>query len=104
VYVTDCVLIEMNKWNGDESKRLDEKEIFEDYKYPYKLLTVKELNSKILNEKEPFYYLAYVKVSPLKCINIIDSQTGEIIYSDKSTSYNFKPSDMKDIGKIIGSK
>lgn len=45
----------------DESKRHDEKDIFEEYKSKYKLISTSELNKKIMSETTPFYYLSYIK-------------------------------------------
>lgn len=104
LYAPDYILISVNKFNGDDSKKNDEKEIFESYKYPYKLVTEKELNDKILNDKEPFYYISYVQGDGMpQTINIVDSQTGEIIYFEKVRG-KFNSDDMKNIVKTIEKK
>lgn len=101
LYVPDFALIKFNKFNGDESKRLDEKEIFEDYKYKYELITTQQLNDKILSG-EQFYYMIYIKSSTDKYINVIDSQTGDVIYADYSpASYNISEKDLKKLNDAI---
>lgn len=98
LYVPEYVLIKFNKFTGDETKKHDEKDIFEDYKLKYKLISTDELNQKILTDKTPFYYLIYIKSSTDKYISVINSATGEIIYSTYSpVSYNIKSGDLKDL-------
>jgi hypothetical protein len=105
LFVPDYVLIKFNKMTGDESSRQDEKNIMSDYKYKYEILTTEALNKKIMTEKDPFYYLVYVKSSTDKFVSIFNSQTGEMIYSSYSPmSYNFGSKDMKDISSKIGPK
>ncbi len=98
LFVPDYTLYKFNKFNGDESKRHDEKELFSDYKYNYKLLTTDELNQNILKGDGAFYYLIYIKSSTDKFLSVINSNTGEIIYSKYSpVSYNIKSGDLKDL-------
>ncbi len=102
LFVPDYVLINFNKFTGNESKRHKEKEIFEDYDFKYTLLNTDALNDKILNEKQPFYYLVYIKSSTDKYLTIFNSETGEIIYTSYVTvSYNIKSKDLKEISKKI---
>ncbi len=102
LYVPDYVLIKLNPLNGNESNKNSEKDIFEDYKLKYKLITNEELNKKILTETKPFYYVEYVRSSNHKYINIINSSTGEIVYLIHEMGvYNFKSKDLKEIQKKI---
>lgn len=102
LYVPDYVLTKFNKFTGDETKKHDEKDIFEDYSLNHKLLTINELSDKILNEKEAFYYLVYIKSSTDKFVSVINSATGEMIYSVYTpASYNIKSDDLKDLQKKI---
>lgn len=102
LYVPDYVLNKFNAFNGDESKKYDEKELFEDYKSSYQVITTKELNDKILNDKVGFYYLQYIKSSTDKYVSVINSLTGEVIYSVYTpVSYNIKTEDLKDLYKKI---
>jgi hypothetical protein len=101
LYVPDYVLIKYNAFNGSESRR-EEKDVFEDYEYPYKLISIKELNDKIINDKEPFYYLNYVRNSAQKYVAIVDSETGQVIYMDWSPAgYNLKRGDLRDLAHVI---
>lgn len=102
LYVPNYVLIKHVKMTGDESKKHDEKEIFEDYKLKYKLLSTDELSDKILTETTPFYYMVYVKSNTEKYVSIINSVTGEMIYSRYTPmSHNIKSDDLKDLYKAI---
>jgi hypothetical protein len=104
LFIPDYVLIKENKFTGDESGKYEEKEMCEDYKYKYKMLSAKELSDKIMKETTPFYYLIYVKSSTDKFVNVINSQTGEVIYADYvPVSYNFKSGDLKSLYKKINS-
>lgn len=98
LYVPEYVLTKFNKYTGDETKKHDEKDIFEDYKLKYKILPTDELNQKIIADKTSFYYLIYIKSSTDKYVSVVNSLTGELIYSAYSPlSYNIKSSDLKDI-------
>jgi hypothetical protein len=67
-----------------------------------KQVSVKELNEKILTEKEPIYYLLYIKSSTDKYVTIINSITGEMLYTHYTpVSYNFKSDDIEDVQKAI---
>lgn len=102
LYVPEYVLLKFNKFNGDETKKHTEKDIFKDYKLPYKLLSIEELNKKILEDEKRFYYLIYIKSSTDKFISVINSQTGELVYSAYTgVSYNIKSDDLKDLHKKV---
>jgi hypothetical protein len=85
-------------------KKVDIKDVFEDYKYSYKSISDKELGEKILTDSEVFYYILFVRNSTSKLIAVVNSRTGEIIYQryDKSMSIqNLKSGDLKDLYKTI---
>jgi hypothetical protein len=85
-------------------KTVDVKDVFEDYKYNYKLLSDKELSEKILADGEVFYYILFVRNSTNKLIAVVNSATGEIIYSRYTVSMtisNLKSGDLKDLYKAI---
>ncbi|MGZ5135684.1 MAG: hypothetical protein ACXWCG_11055, partial [Flavitalea sp.] len=58
-------------------------------KFKYKIIPVKELDSKILNCNKPFYYLNFVRHGEYKSINIINAQNGSFVFS------NFNPVGLK---------
>lgn len=102
LYVPDYVLIKFNKFTGDESKKHDEKDIFEDYNFKYEVITTQELNDKILNSSEAFYYLIYIKSSTDKYVTVINSKSGEIVYTSYSpVSYNIRSKDLKELINAI---
>src|SRR5690606_28263853 len=97
LYVPDYIFIKRNKFKGTESERFEEKELMEGYKFPYKIVSIEELNSKILNGEE-FLYLSYIRSNTDKFISVINSKTGEVIYTVyRPMSYNFSDKDMKII-------
>jgi hypothetical protein len=104
LYVPDYVLINFNKWTGDESKKNEEKDLFKGYKFNYKLVSINELNNMILDSK-PFYYLVYVKSSTDKYLTIINSETGEVLYSNYTyISYNINSKDITKLYKVVSKK
>lgn len=87
-----------------QGKMVDFKEVFEDYKFDYRSISDQDLGKKILDEKQPFYYLLFIRNSTSKLIAVVNSVTGEVIYSryDKSMSIpNLKSGDLKDLYKAI---
>ncbi len=105
LYIPDYVLISFNKFNGNETKRHKESELLGDYKLPYKLIGNDELNKKIMEDTEPFYYLVYIKSSTDKYVSVYNSQTGEQIYTDYTPiSYNIKDKDFEKLADAIGGK
>jgi hypothetical protein len=71
---------------------LDSKEIFEDYKYKYQVISLKELNDMILSGEVIYYISKPNQVT----INITNSKTGELIYhswvkeNEKTTKKDLK--------------
>jgi hypothetical protein len=105
LYVPDYVLVKFNMFTGDESKQHKEEDLFEDYKLKYQVLSTKKLNDNILSDPAGFYYLLYVKSSTDKFVSVVNSKTGEIIYSEYTgVKYNLKPGDLKDLYQKISSK
>jgi hypothetical protein len=102
LYVPDYVLVKFNMFTGDESKQHKEEDLFEEYKLKYQVLSTKKLNDNILNDPAGFYYLLYVKSSTDKFVSVVNSRTGEIIYSEYTgVKYNLKSGDLKDLYKKI---
>lgn len=109
IYCTTEVLNKMgffagvNKIRSEEDKVEEIKKLFEDYQYGYKIITISELEDKIIGDKEPFYYLLFINSSKAgKFLAVVNSGTGEIIYSRcKAMSLNLKSGDLKDLYKAI---
>ena len=76
--------------------------LFNNYEYKYEFVDNSVLNDKILNGEE-IYYLRYVRHNAEKFIDIVNSQTGEVIYRNYVTglSYNIKPKHLKELNKTI---
>jgi len=102
LYIPKYVLVEYGSLTGSESTQHNEKKLFKDYKHQYEMIDDNELSQKILNSSKAFYYLIYVKSSTDKFISVVNSLTGNIIYSKyKPISYNIKSSDIKELNKYI---
>lgn len=72
------------------------------YEYGYQLVSSEDLNNKILNETEEFYYLMYTQINSKKIVSIISSKTGEVIYNSLDRiSYFLKDSDFKKLSNDI---
>lgn len=77
-------------------------EIFSNAKFKYKVISDNELELKILNSKERFYYLNFDIYNSLKRITIINSLTGNLSYSKfVQLSITLKPKDIKEINNLI---
>lgn len=102
LYVPEYTLNKFNKFTGDESQKHTEKDLFSLYKNNYKIVSISELNQKILTDTKGFYYLIYIKSSTDKFVTVINSLTGELIYSTYSPmSYNISSNDIKAINDNI---
>lgn len=103
LYVPDYVLTKFNKFTGDETDKHSESEIFDDYAYKHEMVTNEKLNQMIMtSDEKPFYYLIYVKSSTDKFITVMNSATGEFIYTDYTpVSYNISDKDLKKLSSAI---
>ena len=105
LFIPDYVMIKLPKNTDDESKKYEDKEIFDGLSQAYKVLPISELNDKIANTVTPFYYLLFIKTPTEKFITVTNSQTGEIIYSAYTSSpTNFKSGDLKELQKAAQKK
>lgn len=78
------------------------KELFEKYKFPYKVLSRDEFEKSVLNSKDVKYVFVYVKNCTFKFVSVFDINTGEIVYNEgTSLSYNVKDKDVKALFKEI---
>ncbi|MEO5776866.1 MAG: hypothetical protein ABIQ27_08170 [Flavobacterium sp.] len=105
LFIPDYVMTKFSKNADDKTKKYEVKEIFDGFNLNYKLLSLEELNEKILNNPTPFYYLLFIKTINEKFVTVTNSKTGEIIYSQYSNSpSNFKSNDLKDLQKALQKK
>ncbi len=62
------------------------------------MISPADLSAKILSSETPFYYMKVYKASSDKIVTIINSATGEFLYSDyKGMAYFFKDKDVKEL-------
>ncbi|MFZ4398632.1 MAG: hypothetical protein ACOYO1_01255 [Bacteroidales bacterium] len=74
------------------------KDVFEEYPWQYQLIALDSLNEKIMNEKKAIYYLIRKYDDNLEIIN---GQTGEIIYEEIAAYTTFCRLTSKKIENII---
>ena len=103
LYIPDYVLTKFNAFTGDTSKKHNVEDIMKSYPYDYKIIKTTELSDKILvSDRNPIYFLVYVKSSTDKYVSIYNSKTGKLVYSDyKGIQYNLNKSDFKKLAKAI---
>lgn len=105
LYIPDYVLTKFSKNSDDESKKSDEKKLFQGITMPYKLVTIEELNEKVTTESEGFLYLLFIKTNEGRYVTITNSKTGQIIYTVYSRSNaNFDSGDLKEIQNSLKKK
>ncbi|MGZ3751989.1 MAG: hypothetical protein ACXVIY_09020 [Mucilaginibacter sp.] len=84
-------------------KTVDTKDLFDGYKFNYKVISDKELGEKILKDDEHFYYFLFIRDSGSKLLLVVDSHTGDVIYSRFSSAVfgakNVSGGDLKDLYK-----
>lgn len=89
-------------------KTVDTKDLFDDYKFNYKVVSDKELGEKILKDDEQFYYFLFIRDSGSKLLLVVNSRTGDIIYSRYSGAVfgpkNVNSGDLKDLYKAVNKK
>lgn len=103
LYVPDYVILQTNPLMGTEVKNNDKEEKLSDaYKYPIKFVSVKELNEMIIYGK-PIKFLMYIRSTTQNWINVYDSGTGQLLYSEQhgGFNYNFRVKDLNKLEKAI---
>lgn len=103
LYLPSYVLIEYNPVTAKMTDR-DEAKLMKEYKFKYKIMPVKNLDSLLLDDSKPTYYLLFIRVTVLGSLEngqvgnyqaLINSQTGALIYTDHGISWNLGIDDMK---------
>lgn len=99
LFIMDCIK-DHPDFNLDET--------FAKTKFKYKIISMKELNDKIMTSEKPFHYLNYERLGYLKTINIINSKSGKTIYNNfaymgfKPKNLLFNEKDINELNDVIG--
>ncbi len=80
LYVPNYV---MNKASDDKTPA----ELFSKYPYKYQMISSEDLNKKIMAGENIYYLLTCIYGQNCKIINVVNSTTGQLVYS----SYEIKP-------------
>jgi hypothetical protein len=101
LYIPKNDFRETGSFVGD-GKYNDSTKIMKGYKFDYKVISNDELDQKILTDPNPFFYLLFMTTGSCKMVAVVDSQTGELMYSKFTTSsYNLKEGDLERLSKEI---
>lgn len=100
LYVPDYMKIKYNGWTRKDTELENPDELFKKYEYKYEFIDSDELSEKILDTKEDFYYLTYVKVNANKFVNVVNGKTGEVIFSLHDSGLGAYHLKEKDFGKL----
>jgi hypothetical protein len=104
LYVPEFDLLNSKMFSVKHEARDEESvnAIFEKYTYAYKVLSTDDLDKLILTSEKPIYYLLLIKHSTNKLVCVINSKTGETIYSDAANlSMRLKAGDIKSLFKAV---
>ena len=101
LYVPEFVSEWLTNINRSEVISSNFAEIFENYKYKYKVVKNEELSNLTLNSEEPIYYLITRRAFGKLFINIINSKTGEIVYSEDYEARGIKSKHIKKLNTCI---
>lgn len=102
LYIPSYIKTSYNGWTGQDTERENPDELLKNYEFKYEWISDEDLDEKILEAKEDFFYLMYTKVNASKFVSVVNGKTGEIIYRDyQSLSYKLKSKDIKDLNNKI---
>lgn len=104
LYVPEFDLLMSNIFGMKQTARDEEgtDKVFAKYTYAYKVLSKENLDKLILTSEKPIYYLLFIRHSSNKLVCVINSKTGETIYSDAtSLSMRLKSGDIKSLYKAV---
>lgn len=85
-----------------DGSKLDD--LFKKYKFKYAEIKGSEINKKILNGEKVYYMLTYMIRGHAKIIDIINSETGQVVYhyQDSRPLYPYlTKDDIQDISKLV---
>lgn len=87
----------------------DARDVFEHFTFDFKLVTAEQINEKIIDGKEEFFYAQHIRCCNQFYFCIVNGITGEIVYSDfinrpfgfAVSAFNVKSKDIKRLNRII---
>jgi hypothetical protein len=107
LYIPDYLLFAYKRDFGAKSGILysEQKEdiaaVMQDYKYRYRFIKSDELNKMLLDSSKHIYYMIGHYNTIRGAISIIDSQSGDILYSAHKRRYGLRQMEVNKIQKII---
>lgn len=101
LYITDESFHSIGMFTGD-GKMIDTAGLFKKYPYAHQYVSGEKLSEKILNDKEPFYYILVTRSGNAKIICVLNGITGQVIYSRlHNMTFTLKEKDLKELAKEI---
>jgi hypothetical protein len=104
LFIPDYVFKKMNGFTGDDSKSYETEDFMSEYPYPYKIVSMAELDHRILTDPNGIHYMLLMQSHTHKIISVVNSKTGTILSSMVTTSYVLKPKDFRTIRQDIESE
>lgn len=106
LFIPNFIQNKYNAWiaspNFGEEEREEPDDLLKGYDHPYEWISKEDLNEKILNATEDFFYLMYVRLNSEKILAVMNGYTGDMIYQDHQIlSYNIKRKDLRRIGAKV---
>lgn len=102
LYIPNYCFSKYIRGTGSTYVKISEKKLMSEYKYPYIRISEDSLGHMILNSKEDFYYLLYIRNMSDKFKMIINGHTGEILYyTHQPVAWNLKKRDFRQIMTAI---
>lgn len=102
LYIPDYALIRFGAFSGGETQKQDVNKLLKKYPYPYKVVTIKELEKLVQESSNPIYYLSYVRCNIDKYVTVFEAKTGDMMYYNYTkVSYNLKNDDFKKLKKAV---
>jgi hypothetical protein len=86
---------------GEETDKVNEQDVMGEYPYRYKVVSIQELNDKILNSQKSVYFLSYLHVSNQLIVSVINAVSGKIVYSRLSSIVMSMGIRSKDVERIF---
>ncbi len=102
LYIPDEFLCSYNMFNDKTDCHTDEKKILGMYPAKYTIITGKELNNKLMNDIDTFFYANCLLLRDnVLVLEIVNSKTGEVIFSRKYAAFFFEKKMCADLANAI---